>query len=152
MNEAEEAFELIDASDDADFDGPKPELLLARAERTLGIAFPPTYQAFLSRYGCGDIGGQEFYGVIKDDFENSSIPDAVWLTLNERKTGTPHSLVLVASTGSGGYYAIDLNQKNANGESPIIEWRSGLPNAEGNLQLVASDFGTFLLQQVRTVI
>lgn len=150
MSEAEQAFELIDSLKSPDnFSGPKPHSLIAKAEEALGVSLPPTYRAFLSRYGCGDIEGLEFYGVVDDDFENSSVPDAIWLTLDERKTGTPDALVIVAATGDGGFYAIDLDKKSDDGESPVVEWWPGLPKADGNRRVVACDFGVFLLQQIR---
>lgn len=152
MKEAEQAFELIENQKSKRFSGIKPDSLILKAQQALGITFPPTYRAFLSRYGCGHVAGEEFYGVVDDDFENSSVPDAVWLTLDERKSGTPNSLVIVASTGDGGYYAIDLDKKNNEEESPVVEWWPGIPNAEGNRRVVAADFGTFLLQQVRAAV
>jgi hypothetical protein len=61
-------------------------MLVLKAESALGLKFPPTYRKFLLEYGCGNIFGMEFYGVVDDNFINSSIPDAIWITLNERKT------------------------------------------------------------------
>lgn len=151
MNDLEQAFQLIDSCECADFHGPKTEELIGRAEQTLGLVFPPTYRQFLCRLGCGSVPGHEFYGLIGDDFENSGVPDAIWLTLDERHTSQlPDSLVLVGSTGDGGYYAIDVLQRTANGDSSVVEWWPGFPaNASGNRRVVASDFGAFLLEQVR---
>ena len=71
MKDLDKAFELIERNDDqADFDGPKSDSLLVKAEQTLGFPFPATYRTFLSRLGCGGIAGAEFYGVINDEFEN----------------------------------------------------------------------------------
>jgi hypothetical protein len=46
----------------------------------------------------------------------------------------------------------DLDQKEREGESPVVEWWPGLPAAAGNRSKVAPDFGTFLLEQVRRAI
>ena len=149
MSDLEQAFQLIGR--DGNFHGPKPEALIVHAEQVLGLTFPPTYRQFLSRFGCGSVPSYEFYGLIDDDFENSSVPDAIWLTLDERRTSQlPESLVLVSDTGDGGYYAIDVSQKAPSGDSPIVEWWPGLPtSASGNRRIVASDFGVFLLERVQ---
>lgn len=143
----EEAFELLDRNDDeADFEGRKPEGLLRKAEQALGLSFPATYRAFLSRLGCGDFAGAEFYGVIKDDFVNSGVPDAVWLTLKQRKTfQLPESHIIIGSTGDGGYYAIDCSQSSGPDENPVVEW---WPGPQKQIP-VATDFGEFFLRSIR---
>jgi antitoxin YobK len=154
MSDLESALRLIDANAAiADFAGPKPEQLVKSAETTLGLTFPPTYRTFLNRLGAGGVGGAEFYGVIRDDFEHSGVPDAIWLTLKHRKTSnTPTSFVIVSETGDGGYYAIDASQTTATGESPVVEWWPGAPNAVANRRIVADDFGSFLLQRVQNAL
>jgi hypothetical protein len=149
MNDLEQAFHLIEDNAGGDFEGPKPDHLIENAEATLGLSFPPTYREFLRRLGAGDIAGAEFYGVIKDDFIHSSVPDAIWLTLDERKNSNlPESLIIVADTGYGHYYAIDVSKKTATEESPIVEWSPG----DNSSQVVADDFGAFLLQRLREAV
>lgn len=139
----EKAKKRIRNSDEADFEGRKSEGLIAAAEKVLNLRFPPTYRAFLKDFGCGDIAGFEVYGVISDDFENSGIPDAVWITLKMRKSdGLPLSMVLIAESDEG-YYAIDCARDSANDEHPVIEYAPG-----GGSVPVADDFGCFLLQQI----
>jgi hypothetical protein len=147
MQDLEAAFGLIEANrDQADFEGPKAEGILGKAEESLGLSFPATYRAFLSRLGCGDIGGAEFYGVVKQDFENSAIPDAIWLTLRQRKIGQiPASHILIGSTGDGGYYALDCSSSTGPGECPVVEWWPVPKNRSG----IAKDFGEFFLRSVR---
>jgi hypothetical protein len=147
MEDLDEAFELIEHNDDqADFDGPKPKDLLSKAEQALGLSFPPTYRVFLSRLGCGDIAGAEFYGVVKDDFVNSGVPDAIWLTLDERKSSQlPKSHIIIGSTVDGGYYAIDCSQQSGVNENPVVEWWAG-PQKQST---VAADFGEFFLRSIR---
>jgi len=145
MEDLDAAFELIELNaDQADFDGPKSESLLSKAEQALGLSFPPTYRTFLSRLGCGDIAGAEFYGVIKDDFENSAVPDAIWLTISQRKSSQlPQSHIIVGSTGYGGFYAIDCSQQSDANESPVVEWWGGPQTT------IAADFGEFFLRSIR---
>lgn len=139
MDELQRALQLIEANAHvADFEGPKPEAMVRNAELALGVTFPPTYREFLLRLGCGDIAGREFYGIIKDDFENSCVPEAVWVTLHQRHTSSlPPGLILVGATGDGKYYAIDLSTKNLAGDSPVIQWAPEEPNLTGETQLVA---------------
>jgi ABC-type phosphate transport system auxiliary subunit len=150
MSELGHAFQLIDQNAArADFEGPKSEELVKSAEVALGLTLPPTYRQFVRRLGCGDIAGEEFYGIIKDDYENSSVPNGIWVTLNERKTANlPESIIIVADNGVGGWYAIDTSKKNMDGDSPVVDW---WPNNQPS-QMVAEDFGAFLLQRLRQAI
>lgn len=152
MHDFEQALQLIAANAaSADFAGPRPDQLISSAEYALGLTFPPTYRSFVGRLGAGAFGGDEFYGVITDGFENSSVPDAIWLTLKQRITSqSPRSLIFVSDTGDGAYYAIDVSQVTTDGESPIVEWWPGAPlGAIGNRKVIANDFGEFFLQQVQ---
>jgi SMI1-KNR4 cell-wall len=135
----------------ADFVGPQPLGRVISAEKALNVRFPPTYREFLLQLGCGGFDSLEFYGVVKDDFENSRCPDAVWMTNRVRTlAATPGSYVLVSETGDGAYYAIDTSQVNSSGESPVVEWWPGFTEAEDNPRSAASDFGDFLLRAVRS--
>ena len=152
LGQLEMAFDLIAQSDVADFHGAKSEELICQAEEALGIHFPPTYRAFVSHLGCGGIRGYEFYGVIDENFENSGIPNAVWLTLRDRTDcGLPKSFIPICDTGLGGYYVIDVSQVNADGDCPVIEYWPGAPEPTGK-EVVAHDFGEFFYDRVRDAI
>jgi hypothetical protein len=146
----EEAFSLVEHnSDQADFDGPKSAGLLAKAEHALRLTFPPTYREFLARLGSGDIAGTEFYGVIGEDFENSSVPDAVWLTRTERRESKfPEKLIIVAATGDGAWYAIDCAKPSGVDEHPVVICG---PDG-GDAAVVAEDFGEFFFNAVRDAV
>ncbi len=148
------AIELINRNSKlADFAGQQPPARIASAEVALGLEFPATYREFLARFGCGGLNSLEFYGVVQDDFVNSGVPDAVWLTLDLRRTAAmPDCYILVSDTGDGGFYAIDTSQRDSSGESPVVEWWPGFPEAEDNPRFVAPDFGTFFLDEVRQVL
>ena len=135
------ALQLINKSGRGDFEGKKEVALIEKAEKKLGLTFPKGYRIFLKELGCGDIIGMEYYGIINDDFENSSVPDAVWLTLEERKSGLPRYLILIGATGDGAYYAIDTSQFSTDEENPVI-----LYEINGNMKKVADDFGSFFLE------
>ncbi|MCH9609944.1 MAG: hypothetical protein S4CHLAM45_13300 [Chlamydiales bacterium] len=146
LQDLEKAFDLIEKNG-GDFEGKKDNALIAKAEKALGLRLPPSYKKFLSSLGCGDIEGLEFYGLISSNFENSSVPDAIWLTLEERKFGLPKSLVLVYTTGDGAYYGIDTSQVDSNGECPVVSYKMN-----GNMEKVADDYGAFLLSELKTVL
>lgn len=83
--------------------------LIEAAERTLGRSFPPTYRRFLAEYGAGGFGGDDFFGVINEDFKNSSIPDAVWATLSDRREADmPDEYVEIYGVGDGEVFCLDL--------------------------------------------
>lgn len=132
--------------DSADFVGRIPLDLIEQAEVFLGVTFPESYKCFLETLGCGDIYGQEFYGIIKADFINSGIPDAIWLTSKMREdSGLPNYLVVVYFGGDGDYYAIDCRNPN---NAPIICWMDGF-SAEDCLDTkVANDFGIFFKETI----
>jgi hypothetical protein len=144
MKNYERANELIDEAGDGDFEGPKPESLVKLAEAALGLQFPPTYRRFLLERGCGDIGGFEVYGLINENFENSSVPDGIWLTLNERQAGLYPAFVLIGDSGDGGYYAIDTTKTDSSKECPVV-----LLTSDGGVEPIAKDFGKYFLDAVK---
>jgi hypothetical protein len=148
MADLEKALSLIASQPDADFEGPKPESLIAKAEQALSFSFPPTYRAFLLKMGCGDVAGVEIYGVINDDFENSETPDAIWLTLKERlDAALPDDLIIVSELGDGSFDAIDMGQRREDGEAAVITWMPGADN-DRSKQVIAEDFGAFHLKKL----
>lgn len=149
MIDLSRAFSLIEQHQDlADFDGPKPDELISQAENALGLPLPPTYKSFLKKYGCGSVAGKEFYGVIHNDFEASGIPDAIWLTLNERRMyQLPVKLILIYATGDGFYYALDSRQVNSDGEYSVVVWDPGAPK-EAGIEKIYNDYGEFLYSQI----
>lgn len=76
-----EAKELMQKNKEKGFFvGPRSDELISLAEDTLRIKITGFYRDFLKTFGAGYFGSQEVYGVIGDDFENSSVPDAIWFT------------------------------------------------------------------------
>lgn len=148
MKNYENARRMITESEDSDFDGEKPEELVQKAEEALGLKFPPTYRRFLREFGCGDIGGKEFYGITDGNFESSSVPNAIWLTLNERKNGSlPDNYIIIYSDGFGNYCAIDANSKSEGNENLIV--RLTVNNVK--TEIIADNFGDFLNQEIKEI-
>ena len=143
MSDYEQAVALLrENEDEADFVGPRSAELIQRAEVALGVRFPPTYRRFLSEYGAGNIGGTEIYGVIDDDFETSSVPDAIWLNLTDPREG----LFVFYAVGEGTEFCLDTSRTGADGEMPVV---AVAPGDEGGREEVAQDFGSALLMLVR---
>lgn len=147
------AVELIEEHPELSaFAGPRSEGLIADAESALAIRFPPTYREFLRRYGAGEFATLELYGVIHDRFSESAAPDAVWFTLKARRDwGMPDHLVVISMDGMGTDFALETNQTDSAGESPVAAWHAGT-DAGQHGGIVAPDFGTFLLGEVRRVL
>jgi len=141
----EAASDIIKRSSSADFVGERHERLICAAENALGIRFPELYRRFVSEFGAGDIGGNEFYGVLSEDFVHSSVPDAVWKTLELRqRTGSSNQYIVIHEFGDGTYCAIDTSRHSTDGDVPIV-----LLSINGDyLEDIAVDFGEFLLTMV----
>jgi cell wall assembly regulator SMI1 len=145
----EQARELIKGAGGGDFEGAKPEVLVAKAEATLGLTFPPSYRRFLLQMGCGDINGLEVFGLINDNFDKSTVPNGIWLTLNQRRAiGLNRSYVIIGDGGDGTYYALDTQQAVEGGEAPVVRLSVDGRDSE----VVANSFGAFLLEAVKRVI
>lgn len=144
---------IQDNVDTSDFMGARPDALVRSAEAALGVKFPPSYRRFVTELGAGSIAGEEFYGVTTSDFEVSSVPNGIWLTLTQRKTsGLPKHLVLVYGVGNGQYFALDTSKHSEDGESPLVVWTPGASKAEDELETAAADFGSFFLKTVRRAV
>lgn len=143
IEDLQKAFDLIEASDAAYFAGAKDEALITLAEKALGVTFPPSYRAFLSRFGCGNVGGFEVYGVVDGNFEDSEVPDGIWLTLAERKAGLPAHLVIVSETGYGPQLCIDVSRTDTDLENPVV-----MVGVGGDMEDIYRDFGEFLLREI----
>lgn len=148
MADLQEALRLIAGNASRGFfAGPRDPALVAAAERALGGDLSPTYGEFVKKLGAGNFGTFEIYGVVDDEFEDSSVPNGVWLTLNERReNGLSSKLIIVGSTGDGDYYCIE---QRGGEESPVIVCQTGVPLERQHGEEVAQDFGEFLLYRVR---
>ncbi|OEH93818.1 cell wall assembly protein [Bacillus solimangrovi] len=145
------AIELIEQYNDiADFIGEQSEVIVNKAEQALGFIIPPMYRDFIKRYGAGNFGAEEIYGVTSDNFENSSVPDAIWFTITERsESNFPQHLLIIYDTGMGAWYCLDFSQATPNGEPPVVSFFSGFKTGQQNNNIVAKDFGEFLLSLVK---
>lgn len=129
------------------FEGPRDEGLVLAAERALGLRLPPTYRRFVREYGAGNFGSFEIYGVISQNFETSSVPDAIWYTLGERRDGRlPQDLVVIGEDGAGTLYCVRCG--GPEDEGAVIALPSARPLDKQAQTAVAADFGAFFLDGV----
>lgn len=137
------------------FAGQRDEDLILNAEKALGVTFPSSYRAFVLKFGAGNFGATEIYGVIDDEFQESAIPDGVWLTLRYRREyRLPEPFIIVYNDGFGSDFALDTREVTDNGESPVIilpvgSYASIDDNQE--METAAPDFGSFFLNLVNPV-
>lgn len=130
--------------------GPRSEIVVASAESALGHPLPPTYRRFVRELGAVSVGSEEIDGIVDEDFEHSGVPDAIWYTLKLRsESSMPESLVAIYVVGDGEILALDTSKTTADGEAPVVAWIPGGSQPSDNLEVVAPDFGTFLLERVR---
>lgn len=131
------------------FAGARPTSLIEAAEKALDLTFPQTYRRFLREFGCGSIGHEEIYGIIHADFHRSSVPDAVWTTMQQRiLSSISKRLVITMSLGDGDFAAILCT--DGNDEGAIVRYSPGSDNEFE--EEMASDFGEFILGIVRSTL
>jgi hypothetical protein len=150
MNDYETARKLmVQKPDLMDFVGPRPEAFIRVAENVLQLQFPPTYRRFLLEYGAGSFGAENFFGIIDDHFETSGSPDAIWLTLLERRTCEfPLNYIVVYAVGNGEIFCLDIDTAST-GEARVVVFNPGLPISVQTNEEIAEDFGALLLQLIQ---
>jgi antitoxin YobK len=150
VNSYHKALKIMDHHKDmCHFVGPRNEELIKLAEETLGFRFSPLYRDFVKKFGAGNFGSKEIYGVIDEDFENSSVPDAVWFTLTEREeTNLPKNLLVIYDTDGDELYCLDFNQINTFNEPAVVSFILGQELHAQNYEIIAEDLGDFLFNLV----
>lgn len=145
------AVELLQQNQELnDFVGQCSEQLVKKAEGKLNVIFPQTYRDFLLTYGAGNFGSEEIYGIVKEDFDNSGIPDAIWFTLKQRKeVNLPSNLVIIYHTGGEEMFCLDFNRLGKHQEPAVVSYVIGVDLEFQTYEIIANDFGEFLLQRVK---
>lgn len=135
------------------FAGQRSENDIILAEKALGLKFSGIYKEFLKTYGAGSIGSEEIYGISSLDFENSTVPNGIWYTLSERKEiNLPANLLVIYSTGDGELYCLDYNKINGEKEPAVVSFFPGFDLDIQKYDIIAEDFGDFLLERVTEAI
>jgi len=152
----DQAFILIDQWPQLQrFAGPQSEASIDKAESLLNLTFPPSYRRFLSKYGAGGFGSLDIYGIVNSTLDSAELPNAIWLTLQERVTaGLPHSLVILAQGDDDDAYVClnCLQESGSTSEVPVIAYDPQGMESLADSYRIAKTFGSFLLRVVQMVI
>lgn len=146
----EKALKIMNENKEkCDFFGKCSEDLIEKAEKALGIKFSKIYKNFLMNFGAGNYGSEEIYGIIGEDFIDSSVPNGIWYTLIERKqVNLPKNLVVIYDTCSDELFCLDFNKLNDENEPEVVTYIPGERNENQLYEKIANDFGEFLLELV----
>ncbi|WP_375659565.1 SMI1/KNR4 family protein [Bartonella sp. MR30HLJHH] len=119
------------------------DILIEKAERTLGLQFTSSYKSFLKNYGGGEIGYEEIFSIYNASFEDNPAGDIVHKNLYHRKHGFATSEQLVVSrTDFGETFYFDYTQFR-DGECPLY-----LKFPPSDPQYYASNFYEFLCKRI----
>ena len=150
MTKVDQGMDLIQSRPEiCFFVGPRDDVLIKRAESALGFGLPPSYRRFIARLGAGTAGSESIYGVVDSNFITSSAPNAIWLTLKQRRDSRlPSSMVIISDDGMGGYFVLDTAKASPSGEPPVEVWEPGSSQPGDKLEFIAPDFGSWFLDAV----
>lgn len=144
----DEILKIINAnSSEIRISGNKPTEWIIKAESMLECKFPTSYKLFLEKWGVLRFDGNEYYGIVKDDFENSGIPDVVWFNMRRRfQDNFPkHLIIFKDNLDSSEYLCIDVSKIDDNGECPVVVWNNINKEIE---QTLDANFGDILLEDL----
>jgi len=113
---------------------------LDRAEKQLGVPFPPSYKWWLKKYGGGDIGGEEIYSVYGLDFENVVGGDIVFMNTDRK---LPMHRMAISDTGVDEEFYFDTSSRDADGEYRVVVFEH--PDSE---IVYADNFLEFLRRRI----
>jgi hypothetical protein len=150
MAEYEEGLALLQEHlAESTFESQAPERV-ERAERALGVQFPPTYRRFLHELGAGGIGAFDIYGVVDDDLDDVRPPGAVGYTLMLRREGRiADDIVVIYGLGQGSDYGLATSQAGPDGEAPVVGFTPGLSDPSDDHEVIFPDFGCFFLDRIQ---
>ena len=127
-------------------------IVIAKAEKRLGLAFPPSYIWWLVNYGGGQVGGTEIYSVYEkyhdqEEVDDIAYPgDIVFVAERARKRGVlPNGRLEIMNIDGDEVYYFDTSQSPADGEWPICLLEAGADQAE----MYARNFLEFLYKIIR---
>ena len=118
------------------------------------MSFPKSYKRFLEICGSLSIGSQDIFVLTNNnDFSQYIYENIVCNTLDERLNQKDPSfqtyLIPIHALGNGELSCLDTSQMNEEGECPVVAWYFGATLPDGKLEILAEDFGAFLLEKVQ---
>lgn len=136
MRYYKKAKDMMDM-DATEFIGGVSEGEIERAMKSLSVAFPESYTAFLMDFGGGDAGGEVILGLT-----NREEDDVVIATQMERRQGLPENLIIIGFWQDT-LVCLDTGRMN-HGECPVVEVGEDYSQTE----VAADSFGKFLYEYV----
>ncbi|MGR4850784.1 SMI1/KNR4 family protein [Streptomyces sp. LARHCF252] len=129
-------------------DGCTPAVI-ERAERELGLAFPPSYLLLLEEFGTWEIGAKEFPGIYQTPVRGDVILGTVANTLDDRVgLRLPDHLMVIMRDDVWDVVVLDTSLPDKGKEFPVYSWNPGVLDG-GLMEKVADDFGSFALAECR---
>jgi hypothetical protein len=133
-----EIFNFIDSYESKFFLGSIEDDRIKAAEDFLNIKFPDSYRQFIQKYGCGNCGSVELYGITKSDFDKAVVPNSIGLTKSERvNSGLPINYIIISDSMNG--LAV-LKISNSYHDIGVFEWIS----SDIEPSLIANSFIEYL--------
>lgn len=129
--------------------GGKTEEEVAISEKMLNIQFSKQCKEFYIKYGYLSFYGSEIFGI--DPTDNSGILEgnSVAYALNDReKYKLPKEWIPIYNFNDGNMAYLDYSSLNEEGE-PLVIMAYYNGNKYELVEILAEDFGTFILQLVR---
>lgn len=133
---------------------PQSDFNIFKAEELLNLKFPNSYIQFLRKYGSLDFVSQDIFGLTNNnDFSTYIYENIVCNTLDQRKINIdppfPRSFIPIHALGNGELSCLDTSQMNKEGECPVVAWYFGATLPNGKYEVLAEDFGAFLLEKIQ---
>lgn len=125
--------------------------VIERAERTLGVVFPPSYRFFLKKFGAAFGRGYEVAGLFAHARPDRPPmwTDVVKATLRLREASRgeiPAGYIAVSGDGGDLTYYIDTTRRDLSGECPIVALGPGADDL-----VIAPTFASFVVQAAEDV-
>jgi len=125
------------------FVGPRAERLIYLAEQRLGVVLPESYREFVRKLGAGNLGGQEIFGLIDENFSEAGVPDMVWVTLKARaEWRLPPKYMVINFDGMGGYLVLNGSPHQGENEPKVASWNPILNASTMQLEDGELDFAS----------
>lgn len=149
LEASRQVIDLVRANpDDArHYDGCSPDLI-ARAEREMGLTFPPSYRLLIEEFGTWEVPPTEFLGVYRTELAGDVLLGSVAHTLDTRSAGLPPELMVVLLDDVWMRVVLDTSRPDEDGEYPVFAWNPGVLDG-GLVERLADSYGEFALAECR---
>ena len=124
--------------------GPQPESAIVDLEAALGVRLPPSYRAFLARYGSLGLAGSMISGIIDGEIRGDG---AGWICGDTEQFRAERGLpahLLVIQVDEDAPYCLDTRATKAGAEFPLICYELDSEHVER----LASSFGAWLVESL----